>query len=174
MVWWHQGVWILQSHYNDVIMSAVEPEITGVSIVCSTVCSGAHQRKHLAFVRGIHRWLVDSPHKGSVTRKCFHLMTSLCKDALVPVQHLNIAYPKHWGLVCQKQVSKAGTSNYIPQYMWDVITCPFLDTFFKQVLNYTLLLWLWTKNVSLSLRIASMTLGDLYDHGSHLVMKLLG
>ena len=24
---------------------------------------------------------------------------------------------------CQKQVLRAGTSNYIPQYMWDVMTC---------------------------------------------------
>ena len=29
-----------------------------------------------------------------------------------------------WWLVCQKQVSRAGTSNHIPQYLWDVITCP--------------------------------------------------
>ena len=28
-----------------------------------------------------------------------------------------------WRLVCQKQVSRAGTSNYIPQILWDVITC---------------------------------------------------
>ena len=38
-------------------------------------------RKHqssasLAFVRRIHRWPVNSPHKWPVTRKCFHLMTS--------------------------------------------------------------------------------------------------
>ena len=51
-------------------------QITGVSIICSTVFSGAGQRKHqssawLAFVRGIHRWPVDSPHKGPVTRKMF-------------------------------------------------------------------------------------------------------
>ena len=26
--------------------------------------------------------------------------------------------------ICQKQVSRAGTSNYFPQYPWDVITCP--------------------------------------------------
>ena len=37
---------------------------------------GFAQRKHqssasLAFVRGIHRWPVDSPHKGPVTRKMF-------------------------------------------------------------------------------------------------------
>ena len=31
-----------------------------------------------------------------------------------------------WWLVCQKQISRAGTRNYIiPQYLWDdVITCP--------------------------------------------------
>ena len=32
----------------------------------------------LAIVRGIHRWPVDSPHKSSVMRKCFHLLTSSC------------------------------------------------------------------------------------------------
>ena len=32
----------------------------------------------LVFVRGIQRWPVNSPHKGPVTRKCFHLMTSSC------------------------------------------------------------------------------------------------
>ena len=61
-------------HYNDVIMSAMASQITGVSIAHSTVCSGTDQRKHqrsvlLAFVRGIHRWPVDSPHKRPVTRK---------------------------------------------------------------------------------------------------------
>ena len=40
------------------------------------------RRKHqssasLAFVRGIHRWLMNSPHKGPITRIFFfHLMTS--------------------------------------------------------------------------------------------------
>ena len=51
--------------------------------VYPTVCSGANQRKHqsfasLAFVRIIHRWPVNFPHKGPVTRKCFHLVTSSC------------------------------------------------------------------------------------------------
>ena len=27
-------------------------------------------------------------------------------------------------LVCQKQVSRAGISEYIPHYLWDIITCP--------------------------------------------------
>ena len=51
-------------------------QITNVSIVHLTVCSGADQRKHqssasLAFVGGIHRLPVNSPHKGRVTRKMF-------------------------------------------------------------------------------------------------------
>ena len=62
------------SHYNDVIISAMASQITGVSIACSAVGSGTDQRKHqssasLAFVRGSHRWPVNSPHKAPVTRK---------------------------------------------------------------------------------------------------------
>ena len=57
-------------------MSAMAPQNMRVSIVCSAVCSGADQRKHqsfasLAFVKVIHRWPVDSPHKGPVTRIIF-------------------------------------------------------------------------------------------------------
>ena len=59
-------------------MSVLAFQITGVTIVYSTVCSGADQRKHqssssLAFVRGIHRWPVNSPHKGPKMRKLFPL-----------------------------------------------------------------------------------------------------
>ena len=62
--------------YYDVIMSAMASQITSVSIVCSTVGSGADQRQHqssasLAFVWGINRWPVNSPHKWPVTRKMF-------------------------------------------------------------------------------------------------------
>ena len=57
-------------------MNAMTSQITGVSIVCLTVGSGADQRKHqnsasLAFMRGIHRWPVDSPHERPVTWKMF-------------------------------------------------------------------------------------------------------
>ena len=86
-------------HYNDVIMSAMASQITRLTIVNSTVYSGTErerlslsafwgpyspyklctdQRKHqssmsLAFARGIHRWPVNSPHKGPVTWKMFPL-----------------------------------------------------------------------------------------------------
>ena len=57
-------------------MRAIASQITSVTIVCSIVCSGTDQRKHqsstsLAFVRGINRWPVNSPHKEPVTRKMF-------------------------------------------------------------------------------------------------------
>ena len=62
--------------WYDVIMSELASQLTSVSIVCSTIHSAADQRKHqssvsLAFVQGIHRWPVNSPHKRPVTRKMF-------------------------------------------------------------------------------------------------------
>ena len=64
------------SYCTDVIMSAMASQITSITIVYSTVYSGVDQRNHqssasLAFVRGIHRSPVHSPHKGPVTRKMF-------------------------------------------------------------------------------------------------------
>ena len=63
-------------HYNDVITGAIASQITSLTIVFSTVYSDADQRKHqssasLAFVQGIHRGPVNSPHKWPVTRKMF-------------------------------------------------------------------------------------------------------
>ena len=63
-------------HYGDVIMSPMASQITSLTIAYSTNYSGADQRKHqsstsLAFVRGIHRSPVNSPHKEPVTRKMF-------------------------------------------------------------------------------------------------------
>ena len=65
-----------KSHYNDVIMSVMASEITSITNFYSTVYSGTYERKHQssaspAFVVGIHRWPVNSPHKGPVTRKMF-------------------------------------------------------------------------------------------------------
>ena len=63
-------------HYSDVRMGAIASQITSLAIVYSTVYSDADQRKHqssasLAFVWGIHRGPMNSPHRGSVTRKMF-------------------------------------------------------------------------------------------------------
>ena len=72
MIWdWDYG-----THYSDVIIGTMASQITSLAVVYSTVYSAADQRKHqssasLAFVRGILRTPVNSPHKGSVTRKMF-------------------------------------------------------------------------------------------------------
>ena len=57
-------------------MGAMASQMTSLTTVYSTVHSGTDQGKHqssasLAFVRGIHRWPVNSPHKWPVTRKMF-------------------------------------------------------------------------------------------------------
>ena len=57
-------------------MRAMRFQITSLTIVYSTIYWGANQRKRqssplLVFVRGIHRWPVNSPHKVPVTQKMF-------------------------------------------------------------------------------------------------------
>ena len=57
-------------------MGVMASQITSLTIVYSIIYSGTDQRKHqisasLAFVRGIHRGPVNSPHKRPVTRKMF-------------------------------------------------------------------------------------------------------
>ena len=57
-------------------MSEIASQITSLTTVYSIVYSDADQRKHqssasLAFVRGLHRGPVNSPHKWPVTRKMF-------------------------------------------------------------------------------------------------------
>ena len=79
----------LPKHYGDIIMSTMASQITGVSIVYSTICSDVDQRKHqssvsLAFLRGINWWPVNSPHKGPVMRKMFSLDDVIMK---VPAAH---------------------------------------------------------------------------------------
>ena len=64
------------THYGHIIMGTVASQITSLTIVYSTVYSDGDQRKHqssalLAFVWGIHRRPVNSPHIWPVTRKMF-------------------------------------------------------------------------------------------------------
>ena len=70
-----------RTYYSDTIMNANVSQNRGISIVYSTVCSGADQRTHQSFAslvlaRGIHRWAIDYSHKAPVTRKMIYLMTS--------------------------------------------------------------------------------------------------
>ena len=85
------NIWytILGIHYDDVIMTTIASQITSLTVVYSIVYSDADERKHqssasLAFVWGIHRdrWIPRT--KGQLRGKCFHLMTSSCKNQKRP------------------------------------------------------------------------------------------
>ena len=108
---WCQSISSGTIHYDDVIMSAIASQITSLTIVYSTVYPDVDQSKHqssasLAFVWGIHRGPVNSPHKWPVTRKMF------------PFDDVIMFY-----MIMRTPASRAGTSNYTPQYLWDVNTC---------------------------------------------------
>ena len=82
-------------HYDDVIMSAMASQITSLTFVYSSAYSGADQRKHqssasLAFVRGIHRWPVNSPHKGPETWKMFPFNDVIMRDPIFVIAGLAI------------------------------------------------------------------------------------
>ena len=62
--------------YNDVIMTVMASQIPASRLFTQPFIQGADRRKHQssapgAFVRGIRRWPVNSPHKWPVTRKMF-------------------------------------------------------------------------------------------------------
>ena len=72
-------------HYTDAIMSAMASQITSLTILYSTVYWGTVQWKHrssasLAFVRGILRWPLNSPHKRPLTRNMFPFNYAILKS----------------------------------------------------------------------------------------------
>ena len=81
-------------------MSSIASQITCLIIVFSADYSDADQRKHqssasLAFVRGIHRRPVNSPHKWPVTRKMFPFDDVII--VLTGPQCIDERPPNHWG-----------------------------------------------------------------------------
>ena len=78
----------LSVHYNDVIMNAMASQITSLTIVYSTDCSGADQRKHqssasLTFVTGIDRCMMTSSN-GNI----FRVTCPLCGEFTGPGEFL--------------------------------------------------------------------------------------
>ena len=121
IIWTNDGLlyWNIHAHYNDVIMGVIASQITSLTIVYSIVYSDADQRKHqssasLAFVRGIHRGPVNSPHKWPVMRKCFHLMTSswyiIVQKWFPEVIGICIYADKH--LICWQRINSFGVFRH--------------------------------------------------------------
>ena len=102
------------------MISATVSQITGVSSIYSTVCSGADQRKYqrsasLAFVRGIHRSPVNYLHKGPKTRKMFPF-----NDVIV---HPLCATGLGWPFTLQKYTCVKWTLYYSHWSNTSVHTC---------------------------------------------------
>ena len=81
-----------------------------------TVYPGADQRKHqssasLAFVRGIYRWPVNSPHKGPVTGNMFSF------DDVIMIGEIKSRYSERL-----KQMLSLYT-EYIPSNMHTTLLC---------------------------------------------------
>ena len=113
-------------------MIAMSSQITGVSIICSAVCSDADQIKHqspesLTF-RGIYRWPVDSPHKGPVTRKMFPFDDVITSTEPLSSDRASIAemsVEKSFALPLISSIFKITHTPYLPishLYLADIIT----------------------------------------------------
>ena len=104
-------------HYYDVIMGAIASQITSLTTVYSTIYSDADQRKHqssapLAFVRGIHRGPVNSPHKWPVMWKMlpfdessWNLALIVSGGSLLSALHQAITWCHAWSksLMCSEK-----------------------------------------------------------------------
>ena len=102
----------LSNHYNDVIMGTIASQIISLTIIYSTVYSDTDQRKHqssasLAFVRGIHRGPVNSPHKRPVTRKIFSFDDVIMIANNVTYSIVSLAEPatQNWTLINLKETT---------------------------------------------------------------------
>ena len=81
-------------------MGVMTSQITSLAIVYKTGYSGADQRKHqssasLAFVRGIHRWPVNCPQMGPVTRKMFPFDDVIMITMYLHLPHERVIHLKH-------------------------------------------------------------------------------
>ena len=111
-------------HYNDVTMSKIASQIISLTIVYSTVYSDPDQTKHqssasLAFVRGIHRGPVISPHKWPVTQKMFPFDDVIMMPPINVVSHCVVGI---WFIFVNSYISKSSFKQLLCNY-WHSYTC---------------------------------------------------
>ena len=98
-------------HYSDVIMSAMASQITGVSMVCSTVCLGADQRKHQTprhwplwgeftgdQVTGEFpsQWASNVEHVSVWWRHHHHIIAANLKTKVFQIIYINLKIRQRW------------------------------------------------------------------------------
>ena len=92
--------------YVDDMVNTMASQITIFTSVYSTVYSGTDERKlqsssSLAFVRGIHRWPLNSLYKGPVTRKTSPFDDVIVKRCLqrCGTNSMVATFPNRWHFV---------------------------------------------------------------------------
>ena len=158
-------------HYGDVVMGTVASQITSLTIVYSTVYSGADQRKHQssssqAFVRGIHRGPVNSPHKWPVTRKMFpfnDVIMSLGHDDLKPMWPSDAIWQHRPGLTLTQPLPEPMSAYH----WWGPVTITW-GGFHKRYLNHQIQILAWTLLIQHFIPICQGTLSEVAVVGSDL------
>ena len=152
-------------------MNEMASQITSLTTVYSNVYSGADQRKRqssapLAFVRGIHRWPVNSPYKRPVTRKMFPF------DDVIMENMLSHELRPHQSYLCHIRDAVGVTSNKtIIQLVF--ISSAFFDleresrSYSKLSASLMLTDCVTQSNNIISDIIASRRRPKKYSHGSH-------
>ena len=112
-------------------MGAMASKITSLTIVYSTVYSGADQRKHqssasLAIVWGIHRWPVNSPQKGPVTWKMF------------PFDDVIIIFADVADITAVRDISSFPSGHIWCHFADDIFRCVFVNVKFCVLIQISL------------------------------------
>ena len=150
-------------------MDTIPSQITSLTIVCSIVYSDADQRKHqssasLAFVRGIHRGPVNSPHKWPVTRKMFPFDDVIMTQSIffkIHTRDTSFLSRVNYGVtfliwnngLCSTFANAVlhaishctlpvWLTNYIHHRLWGEITYPYFPNFSGVAIE----VWVWISN----------------------------
>ena len=106
-------------HYGP--MNVMAFQITVNSTDCSTACSGykanTEPSHYRPLVRGIHRWPVDSPHKGPVIWKAFP-----CHDVIILYAIYAVPYNQTLSLQ-HENLSKHDRDLYHVELLINTCTC---------------------------------------------------
>ena len=133
LIWLHDNYFDMLGDFKWQLCSIYAHEIPACIVALSHVAWWRHEMETfpalLALCAG--NLPVNSPHKGQWRGAL--MFSFICAwingwvnnreagDLRRDRAHYHVIV---MGIVCQKQISRAGTSNHIPQILWDVITCP--------------------------------------------------
>ena len=125
VVCWHMYfTWPLQWRHNE-RDGVSDRRLLGCLLSCLFRRRSKKTSMSLAFVRGIHRWPVDSPHKGPVTRKIIPFDDIVMASMGQYHSPSSLQYKSHfsrqlicWSLRCSWSIACRRCSNYIFILNW--------------------------------------------------------